>query len=52
MPTLLSLTSKNGLLEGLGPNKLWVEMSTTDSQELLRLAKLVEDKGSMVLEAP
>ena len=43
--------SKNGLLEGLGPNKLWVEMSTTDSQELLRLAKLVEDKGSMVLEA-
>ena len=32
---------KNGLLEGLGPNKLWVEMSTTDSQELIRLAKLV-----------
>ena len=44
--------SKNGLLEGLSPNKLWVEMSTTDSQELLRLAKLVEEKGSMVLEAP
>ena len=36
--------SKNGLLEGLSPNKLWVEMSTTDSQELLRLAKLVEKK--------
>ena len=44
--------SKNGLLEGLGPKKIWVEMSTTDSQELLRLAKLVEKKGSMVLEAP
>ena len=44
--------SKNGLLEGLSPKKLWVEMSTTDSQELLRLAKLVEEKGSMVLEAP
>ena len=27
-------------------------MSATDSQELLRLAKLVEDKGLMVLEAP
>ena len=36
--------SKNGLLEGLSPYKLWVEMSTTDSQELLRLAKLVEKK--------
>lgn len=23
--------SKNGLLEGLSPKKLWVEMSTTDS---------------------
>ena len=44
--------SKNGILEGLSPNKLWVEMSTTDSQELLRLAKLVEEKGAMVLEAP
>ena len=44
--------SENGLFEGLSRNKLWVEMSTTDSQELLRLAKRVEDKGSMVLEAP
>ena len=46
------LEYKNGLLEGLSGNKLWVEMSTTDSQELLRLAKMVEKKGSMVLEAP
>ena len=46
------LESKNGLLEGIDHNKLWIEMSTTDSQELLRLAKLVEKKGSMVLEAP
>ena len=28
------LESKNGLLEGIGQNKLWIEMSTTDSQEL------------------
>ena len=39
------LESKNGLLEGIGHNKLWIEMSTTDSQELLRLAKLVEKKA-------
>ena len=39
------LESKNGLLEGIDHNKLWIEMSTTDSQELLRLAKLVEKKA-------
>ena len=46
------LEGRNGLLNGLGPKKLWIEMSTTDSQEIIRLGKLAEDKGAMVLEAP
>ena len=39
------LESKNGLLEGIDHSNLWIEMSTTDSQELLRLAKLVKKKA-------
>ncbi len=39
------LESKNGLLEDIDHSKLWIEMSTTDSQELLRLAKLVKKKA-------
>ena len=39
------LESKNGLLDGIGQNELWIEMSTTESEELLKLAKLVEKKA-------
>ena len=46
------LEGRNGLLNGLRSKKLWIEMSTTDSQEIIRLGKLAEDKGAMVLEAP
>ena len=35
------LESKNGLLKGIDQNKPWIEMGTADSQELLRLAKLM-----------
>jgi 3-hydroxyisobutyrate dehydrogenase len=31
---------------------LWIEMSTTDEKEMIRLSKLIESKGANVLEAP
>ena len=46
------LESSNGLLKGLGPEKLWIEMSTTDSEEIIRLGGLAEKKGAKVVEAP
>ena len=46
------LESSDGLLKGLGPEKLWIEMSTTDSEEVIRLGRLAEGKGAKVVEAP
>ncbi len=42
----------NGLLEGLGPGKVWLEMSTTDEAEIRRLAAKVAAKGATALECP
>ena len=36
----------DGILEGLAPGKLWLEMSTTDSAELRRLAAEVAARGA------
>ncbi|MFM7785356.1 MAG: NAD(P)-dependent oxidoreductase [Gammaproteobacteria bacterium] len=41
-----------GLLEGMSPGKVWLEMSTTDAEEVVRLAALVEAKGGMALDCP
>ena len=41
-----------GLLEGMSPGKVWLEMSTTDADEVVRLAALVEAKGGMALDCP
>jgi 3-hydroxyisobutyrate dehydrogenase len=41
-----------GILEGLGPGKLWLEMSTTDAAEMLRLAPKVEAKGATAMDCP
>ena len=46
------LEGSDGLLKGLGPEKLWIEMSTTDSEEVIRLGKLAEGRGAKVVEAP
>ena len=46
------LEGSDGLLKGLGPEKLWIEMSTTDSEEVIRLGRLAEGRGSKVVEAP
>lgn len=42
----------DGLLAGLGPGKVWIEMSTTDAKEVARLAVLVEQTGAQAAECP
>ncbi len=41
-----------GLLSGLGPGKIWAEMSTTDGAEVQRMAALVADAGAEAAECP
>jgi 3-hydroxyisobutyrate dehydrogenase len=42
----------DGILAGLGPGKVWLEMSTTDSAEIKRLGALVEARGAMAMDCP
>ena len=42
----------DGILDAIGPGKIWAEMSTTDAEEIKRLAKLVEAKGGEAIECP
>lgn len=41
-----------GLLGGLGPGKIWMEMSTTDAAEVRRLAARAAKKGAKSLDCP
>ena len=43
---------KSGMIEYINNKHLWIEMSTTDEKEMIRLSKLIESKGANVLEAP
>lgn len=42
----------NGLLQGFGPGKIWMEMSTTDEAEVKRLGALVAEKGASAVDCP
>ena len=42
----------DGFLPVLSPGKVWLEMSTTDYSEIIRLGALVEATGAMMLECP
>jgi 3-hydroxyisobutyrate dehydrogenase len=42
----------DGVLAGLKPGSVWLEMSTTDSAEVRRLAARVEERGAMALDCP
>ena len=44
--------NKSGIIEYINDSHLWIEMSTTDEKEMIRLSKLIESKGANVLEAP
>ena len=46
------MTAKNGVLEGLSKNKIWLEMSTTDQSEVKRIGIIVKKKGSHALDVP
>ena len=42
----------DGILEGIGPGKVWLEMSTTDAEEVRRLGALVKAAGAEPVDCP
>lgn len=46
------MESHDGVIAGLAPGKIWLEMSTTDAAEVKRLARLVEAAGATPLDGP
>ncbi|HUI58788.1 MAG TPA: NAD(P)-dependent oxidoreductase, partial [Steroidobacteraceae bacterium] len=42
----------DGILAGLSPGKIWLEMSTTDSAEVRRLGALVAARGATAMDCP
>lgn len=42
----------HGLLNGIGPGKIWMEMSTTDAEEIKRLGAKVIEAGGAAVECP
>ena len=46
------MEKKDGVVEGLSKDKIWLEMSTTDNKEVKRLGELVKSKGAIPLDAP
>ncbi|RMD88374.1 MAG: NAD(P)-dependent oxidoreductase [Alphaproteobacteria bacterium] len=46
------MEGEDGLIHGLGPGKIWAEMSTTDAREVRRLAARVAEKGAEAIDCP
>ena len=46
------MEAEDGVLAGLEPDSVWIEMSTTDQAEVRRLATLAAERGAATLEAP
>jgi 3-hydroxyisobutyrate dehydrogenase len=46
------MESEDGIIAGLSKGKVWLEMSTTDQSEVVRLARIVEAKGAMAMDCP
>jgi len=46
------LESADGVLAGLAPGKVWLEMSTTDQAEIRRIGGLVEARGGLAMDCP
>ena len=53
-PTVCStvMESEDGIIAGLSEGKVWLEMSTTDDSEVIRLANIVKAKGAMAMDCP
>ena len=43
---------EDGFLQVIRPGQVWLEMSTTDYSEVIRLGALVEAHGAMLIECP
>lgn len=46
------MEAEDGILAGIGPGKVWLEMSTTDAAEIGRLAALVEARRADAVDCP
>lgn len=46
------MESEDGVLAGLGNASIWLEMSTTHTDEVVRLGRLAEAHGAMALDTP
>ena len=46
------MESDDGILEGLSENKIWLEMSTTDENEVKRIGKKVIEKKAIPMDGP
>ncbi|MFQ5760555.1 MAG: NAD(P)-dependent oxidoreductase [Acidiferrobacterales bacterium] len=46
------MEASDGVLAGLGPDEMWLEMSTTDEAEVKRLGALVEAAGAIPMDGP
>ena len=46
------MIGENGILKNISKGKIWIEMSTTDQKELIKLGKFVKEKGAIPIEAP
>ena len=46
------MQEENGVIDALCPGKIWLEMSSSDEEEVCRLGQLVERKGALPLDAP
>ena len=46
------MEAADGILAGLTPGKIWLEMSTTDASEITRLAAKVEALGATAMDCP
>ena len=46
------MENENGIIAGLSKGKIWLEMSTTDAAEVVRLADTVESKGARAMDCP
>jgi 3-hydroxyisobutyrate dehydrogenase len=46
------MESEDGVIAGLSKGKIWLEMSTTDTAEVIRLADRVGSKGAEAMDCP
>ncbi len=46
------LEAEDGVLAGIGPGRIWAEMSTTDQAEVLRLGERVRALGAEAVDCP